>query len=115
MSTTADPIGHRIRQTAAASALRPRPDVELAAYGGARLFRGKRVLDIGTGDGRLAFGIARWAENVAGVDADPQQVSAARRNARRVRPSNVSFRVAPAQELPFRDGSFDVVVLSWSL
>ena len=113
MTVTADPIGHHL--PVSTSALRPRPERELAAYGGPRLFRGKRVLDIGTGDGRLAFGIARWADSVVGVDADPDQLRAARRRARRERAPNVSFEQAAAQTLPFRDSSFDVVVLSWSL
>lgn len=95
--------------------MRPAPAVELAAYGGAPLFRGKRVLDIGTGDGRLALGAAGWAREVVGVDPDPTAVREARRNARRMKARNAKFVVGPAQELPFPDGSFDVVILSWAL
>ncbi len=95
--------------------MRPRPEVELAAYGGASLFKGKRVLDIGTGDGRLALGLARWAREVVGLDPDPAAIRGARANAKRLGTRAVTFRIGAAQELPFADGSFDVVVLSWTL
>lgn len=106
-------VGRRIPTGSAA--LRPRPEVELARYGGARLFRGRRALDIGTGDGRLALGMARWAREVVGLDPDPTAIREARANARAGRARNVSFHVGAAQELPFADASFDVVVLSWAL
>lgn len=99
----------------ASAGVRPAPATELAAYGGARLFRGKRVLDIGTGDGRLALGAARWAREVVGLDPDPSAIKGARASARRMRAHNAHFVVGPAQELPFPDGVFDVIVLSWTL
>lgn len=99
----------------ATAKLRPEGARELSVFGGARLFRGKRVLDVGTGDGRLALGAARWAPEVTGVDPDPEAIRAARGNARAMRAGNVRFVVGPAQRLPFRGGSFDVVILSWSL
>jgi ubiquinone/menaquinone biosynthesis C-methylase UbiE len=95
--------------------MRPLPARELAAYGGAPLFRGKRVLDIGTGDGRLALGTAASAREVVGLDPDPEAIRGARSNARRAGARNARFVVGPAQELPFPDGSFDVVILSWTL
>lgn len=100
---------------AASAGVRPAPATELAAYGGARLFRGRRVLDIGTGDGRLALGAARWAREVVGLDPDPSAIKTAKAGARRMGARNARFVVGPAQELPFRDGEFDVVILSWTL
>ena len=104
----------RVVPTASAK-LRPLAADELRSYGGAPLFRGKRVLDLGTGDGRLGLGAARWAASVVGLDADPAAIRAARRNARALGVHNVCFRVAPAQDLPLADGSFEVVILSWTL
>lgn len=113
MNRTASSFG-RYLPTASAGQ-RPTAERELAEYGGARLFKGKRVLDLGTGDGRLALGAARWARQVVGIDPDPSAIRGARANARRMRLGNARFVVGPAQKLPFKDGSFDVVILSWVL
>lgn len=67
--------------------------------------RGRRVLEVGCGTGRLAAelaGIARvWA-----VDPSPEMLEQASRNA----PAKVGFRQASAEELPFKDGWFERVV-----
>jgi ubiquinone/menaquinone biosynthesis C-methylase UbiE len=47
---------------------------------------------------------------VVGVDLTAEMVKQARALARKERAGNVSFRVADAMRLPFRDGAFDVVV-----
>jgi ubiquinone/menaquinone biosynthesis C-methylase UbiE len=97
------------------SALRPRPDDELSAWGGAALVRGKRVLDLGCGDGRLALGVTPFATRVEGIDPDPEAVAAAKRNARKAGVRNVRFAAGAAQHLPHPDAAFDVVILSWTL
>jgi predicted RNA methylase len=90
--------------------------VELAAYGIVRGLRGAAVLDIGCGDGRLAFGaLAAGASVVLGVDADEEAIRAARRAARAAGSSGISFRVGAAQDLPAPTERFDVAILSWSL
>ncbi len=98
------------------SARRPAALDELRAYRiGARL-PGASVLDIGTGDGRLAFGAAEaGAREVVGVDPDQAAIRAARRRARALGRANVSFRVGAAQDLPVASGAFDVALLSWAL
>ena len=97
------------------SALRPDPRRELNEWGGERLVRGKRVLDLGCGDGRFALGVAPLASSVEGIDPDPKAIAAARRTARRSDVRNARFTVGAAQRLPYKDGSFDVVILSWAL
>jgi ubiquinone/menaquinone biosynthesis C-methylase UbiE len=97
------------------SALRPRPDVELREWGGAALVRGKRVLDLGCGDGRFALGVAPFAARVDGIDPDEEVIAAAKSNARRAGVRNVRFATGAAQHLPHRDATFDVVILSWTL
>ena len=76
---------------------------------------GKRVLDLGCGDGRLALGIASYAERVDGIDPDSEAIAAAKRNARKAGVRNVRFAAGAAQRLPFPDATFDVVILSWTL
>ena len=100
---------------AMSSALRPQPLDELRAWGGVRLVRGKRVLDLGCGDGRFALGVAPFVSKVDGLDPDPESIAAAKKHARQARVTNVRFAVGAAQQLPYRDATFDVVILSWSL
>ena len=97
------------------SALRPRPHDELREWGGPPLVRGKRVLDLGCGDGRLALGVAPFATRVDGIDPDPEAIAEAKRNARKAGVRNVRFAVGAAQHLPYPDAAFDVAILSWTL
>ena len=79
------------------------------------LVRGKRVIDVGCGDGRMALGCAPHAAEVVGVDPDPGAIRMARAKAREQGAGNTRFKVGVAQQLPFPDGYFDVVILSWTL
>jgi len=78
-------------------------------------FAGKRVLEIGCGEGRLTWKYARAARGVIGIDTD----AAALRYARIDRPSDlegtVSFARASAMNLPFPRETFDLALLAWSL
>ena len=76
---------------------------------------GKRVLDLGCGDGRFALGVAPIAASVEGLDPDPSAIAAAKSTARKTRVRNVRFAVGAAQHLPYEDGAFDVVLMSWTL
>jgi ubiquinone/menaquinone biosynthesis C-methylase UbiE len=100
---------------AMSSALRPDPLHELDQWGGESLVQGKRVLDLGCGDGRFALGVAPLAASVEGLDPDVEAISAAKKSARASRAVNVRFAVGAAQRLPYQDGAFDVVLLSWTL
>ena len=77
--------------------------------------RGRRVLDLGCGDGRFALAFARFASKVEGLDPDPDAIAAARKAAREINLRNVRFATGAAQHLPYPDSAFDVVVLSWTL
>jgi ubiquinone/menaquinone biosynthesis C-methylase UbiE len=72
---------------------------------------GQRVLDVGSGPGRLAFALADRVSpggSVDGVDAAREMVARAEKNNRRRR-RPVTFATARAQALPFPDESFDAV------
>jgi ubiquinone/menaquinone biosynthesis C-methylase UbiE len=93
--------------------LRPPADIELGAYG--IELRGKRVADVGAGEGRLALGAARDAKSVLAVDPDRGALARGRTEARRQGISNVKFSEGAAQSLRLADASFDVVIFSWTL
>src|SRR5581483_3921549 len=70
--------------------------------------RGRRVLDVGCGTGRLAAALAEHAlARVWGVDPEPRMLEQARARA----PSGVGFKLGRAEELPFKDAWFDAAVL----
>lgn len=70
---------------------------------------GKRVLDVGTGDGTYALEAARHGADVIGLDSDPAMLGAARTRARKDGVS-LAFQEGRAEALPFADASFDVVL-----
>jgi ubiquinone/menaquinone biosynthesis C-methylase UbiE len=77
-----------------------------------RVVAGEAVLDVGCATGTLALAARKRVGSAAavhGVDPSPAMIERARAKARRRR-ANVAFDVATAQELPFPDRSFDVVL-----
>jgi ubiquinone/menaquinone biosynthesis C-methylase UbiE len=70
--------------------------------------RGKRVLDIGCGTGRGVIEFAHEADFAVGSDASLDMLSFAQRKASSQ--TNCTFSAAYAQQLPFPDGVFDVVI-----
>lgn len=78
-------------------------------------FRGRRVLELGCGDGRLTLGIAAEAASVLAFDPDAEAVGRARRALPAELAERVSYQVASGKELEIEPQSFDLVVFSWSL
>ena len=78
-------------------------------------FRGRRVLELGCGDGRLTLGIARDATNVLAFDPDAEAIDRARRSLPGELSERVTYRVAAGEEIEIEPRSFDLTVFSWSL
>jgi ubiquinone/menaquinone biosynthesis C-methylase UbiE len=70
--------------------------------------RGKRVLDVGCGTGRGVIEFAPEADFAVGSDASLDMLCFAQRKASTQ--TNCTFSAAYAQQLPFPDGVFDVVI-----
>jgi 2-polyprenyl-3-methyl-5-hydroxy-6-metoxy-1,4-benzoquinol methylase len=75
--------------------------------------RGKRVLEMGCGDGRFTFLYARDAAYVRGVDPKREEIAEARRSRPAELAQRVQFRVAKTISPPRRQ--FDIALFSWSL
>lgn len=76
-----------------------------------------RILDVGTGPGYLPIRIAAQAPGLEldGIDLSPAMVRIARKHAAKQGVADrVRFQRAPAAELPFDDGSFDLVISTLS-
>jgi ubiquinone/menaquinone biosynthesis C-methylase UbiE len=78
-------------------------------------FRGREVLELGCGDGRLTVGIAQDAAHVLAFDPDAGAVARARRSLPAELAARVTYEVASAKEIEITPHSFDLVVFSWSL
>jgi arsenite methyltransferase len=77
------------------------------------LDRGERVLDVGSGAGTDSLVAAQMVGpegHVTGIDMTPEMLSRARRAAAEMELGNVDFIDAEAEQLPFPDESFDVVL-----
>ena len=81
--------------------------------------RSGRVLDIGTGSGRLAIELAKVEDchfDIVALDISENMIKKARENARWSGVENkIRFLVSTAASLPFTDNSFDLVISYASL
>jgi ubiquinone/menaquinone biosynthesis C-methylase UbiE len=77
-------------------------------------FAGKRVLEVGCGDGRLTWRYADTARLVAGIDLEADELRLATID----RPSDLAetvfFARADSVHLPLPTGTFDLAIFAWS-
>ena len=93
----------------------PPPGLEVKLIERYANLEGRRVLEIGAGEGRLTSQIARRATTVLAVEPQPERVASARRLLERQGITNVTFRVGSAERLPRARRPFAVAIFSWSL
>lgn len=68
-----------------------------------------RLLDIATGGGHTALAFAPLVAEVVASDITPEMLATAERFIAAKGVANVSYALADAEDLPFPDGSFDIV------
>jgi ArsR family transcriptional regulator len=74
-----------------------------------------KVADLGCGDGYLTIEAARWASKVIAVDRSAAVLDRARSLGRRRRVANVVWKQGELENLPIKDESVDVALLSQAL
>lgn len=88
---------------------------ELATLDRLVSFSGRRVLEIGCGDGRLTVSLAERARHVLAIDPDGRAIGRARRAVPRHLKDRVRFEVGQAESHELPAEGFDVALFSWSL
>jgi len=78
-------------------------------------WRGKRVIEIGCGDGRLTLRLARLGAWVTAIDPDAKLIRAARRKLPSRFAKRVRYQVGKAEHLDHADESYDLAVFAWVL
>jgi len=76
---------------------------------------GQRILDVATGTGMVAFGLARRGATVVGLDQSAQMLNAARERLAAEPADNLTFIQGEAEHLPFADGEFDALTFTYLL
>ena len=78
-------------------------------------FTGKRVLEIGCGEGRMTWHYAKATHTTIGIDPDSDALRIARVDRASDLENKVLFSCAASEYLPFSKETFDLAVLAWSL
>jgi 2-polyprenyl-6-hydroxyphenyl methylase/3-demethylubiquinone-9 3-methyltransferase len=79
---------------------------------------GKRILEIGCGDGRLTWHLAGQAQSVTGIDPSEEKIGRARESTPAGLPIQVDFHALGLEEYSILHPpgeKFDLAFLSWSL
>ena len=78
-------------------------------------FSGMRVLEIGSGDGRMTEMISRQATAVLSIDPDEDAITNAQKRAKEHGLLNVEYRVEDICTMELESGEFDSAFLALSL
>ena len=90
-------------------------EAEPRAILGAASLHGARVLEIGSGDGRLTYRLGPAAGSLTGVEIKHVELVSALRSCPEPLRGTVRFVCASAVSLPFRDAGFEAAILASSL
>jgi ubiquinone/menaquinone biosynthesis C-methylase UbiE len=78
-------------------------------------FTGKRVLEVGCGEGRMTWQYARSAHQTLAIDPDHDSLRVANVDKPTDLTEKAHFACAAAEHLPFSKETFDLAILAWSL
>jgi ubiquinone/menaquinone biosynthesis C-methylase UbiE len=77
-------------------------------------FKGKRVLEIGCGEGRLTWQYAGKARSTIAVDVDQDALRVAMIDRPAGLEDTVHLSLAASEQLPLSNKRFDMAIFSWS-
>lgn len=72
--------------------------------------KGKKVLEVGCGNGRITALLVDMAKELIAIDPDASKIMEARKNI-----SGARFYISPGEYTPFPDNYFDLVIFTLSL
>jgi ubiquinone/menaquinone biosynthesis C-methylase UbiE len=99
MSLVVDPAGHEIR-----------------ALQEAVSWKGRAILEIGCGEGRLTLRLAAFhPRHIEAIDPDRARVRRARKNQPKSCGKLIAYHVGQAERLRYARDQFDIVIFSWAL
>lgn len=79
-------------------------------------WRGKEVLEVGCGSGRLTLRLARLGtKTIHAFDPDARSIATAKKNLPKRFASCIDYRVGHAEHLNHPAERFDVVIFAWAL
>lgn len=78
-------------------------------------FAGKRILEIGCGEGRLTWRYASASSLTVGLDPGKDALRVAFIDRPSDLQNKVHFANAHAEHIPFSKETFDIAILAWSL
>ncbi len=90
-------------------------DTETKALHDYANFNGKRVLEIGCGDGRLTWRYADRAASVVAIDPKAEDIEIALEDCPADLRDRIEFRAARLEDLEIPVEKFDLALLAWSL
>jgi ubiquinone/menaquinone biosynthesis C-methylase UbiE len=90
-------------------------DLEQATLRALASFAGRRVVEIGTGDGRLAWTLAAGSAFWLALDTDLDELSLAAQDDEAAQPGPVRLAVGDGRALALPPASCDVAFFAWSL
>jgi 2-polyprenyl-3-methyl-5-hydroxy-6-metoxy-1,4-benzoquinol methylase len=77
-------------------------------------FAGKRILEIGCGEGRLTWQYAEETHSTVGIDLDADALRVAIINRPADLQNKVYFSRTLSEQLPFSKERFEIALLAWS-
>lgn len=90
--------------------------IEIEALRRAAQWKGRRVLEIGAGDGRLTLRLVRFGPRaIEAIDPEPGRVRQARKSLPARYAGRIPYHAGQAENLKYKPESFDTVIFSWAL